>query len=155
MRRFLKKLMAKVRLILCCDVPARFRKEPRIHFHHCVGIVVSKKAIFNGEVHIWQNVTIGGVGGKYPRIGNNVFLMSNCCVIGDVTIGDNVIVGAGSVVTKSLPSNCIAVGSPAKVLRSGITAEEVVQVVWGRVDTSSGLRTAEAPPRAPLCWYET
>lgn len=132
MRQFVKKLLAKVRLVLCCDVPAKFRKDSRIQFNHCVGIVVSKKTVFKGEAHIWQNVTIGGVGGKYPTIGNNVFLMSNCCVIGHVTIGDNVIVGAGSVVTKSLPANCIAVGIPAKVVRSDVTLEDITLAVWGR-----------------------
>jgi acetyltransferase-like isoleucine patch superfamily enzyme len=38
------------------------------------------------------------------------------CIIGDVTIGDNVIIGAGSVVVKDIPSNCIAVGNPARVV---------------------------------------
>lgn len=39
-------------------------------------------------------------------------------IIGDITIGDNVIVGAGSVVTKDVPSNCIVAGNPAKVIKT-------------------------------------
>jgi len=38
------------------------------------------------------------------------------CIIGDITVGDNVVIGAGSVVTKDLPSNCVAVGNPARAL---------------------------------------
>ena len=41
---------------------------------------------------------------------------ANVCIIGNITIGDNVIIGAGSVVTKDVPSDCIVVGNPARVL---------------------------------------
>ena len=40
----------------------------------------------------------------------------NVTIIGEVKIGENVIVGAGSVVTKDVPSNCVVVGNPAKVI---------------------------------------
>lgn len=50
------------------------------------------------------------------KIGNNVFLGSKCIILKGITIGDNVIIGAGSVVTKNIPSNCVAVGNPAKVI---------------------------------------
>ena len=52
-----------------------------------------------------------------PTIGNNVSLGANVSIIGDITIGDNVIIGAGSVVVKSIPSNCIVAGNPAKVIK--------------------------------------
>lgn len=51
-------------------------------------------------------------------IGKNVWLGSRVMVLKGVTIGDNTIVAAGSIVTKSLPSNVIAAGVPAKVLKS-------------------------------------
>ena len=44
-------------------------------------------------------------------------LGANVNIIGDVKIGDNVIIGAGSVVVKDIPSNCIAAGNPAKVIK--------------------------------------
>ena len=52
------------------------------------------------------------------KIGNNVYFGRNCSVFKGVTIGDNVIIGNGSIVTKSIPSNSIAVGSPARVVGS-------------------------------------
>lgn len=52
------------------------------------------------------------------KIGNNVWLGENVTILKNVTIGDNVIIGAGSIVTKSIPSNSVAVGSPAKVISS-------------------------------------
>ena len=51
-------------------------------------------------------------------IGNNVWLGSRAMVLKGVTIGDNSVIGAMSVVTKSVPANCIAAGNPAKVIRA-------------------------------------
>ena len=50
-------------------------------------------------------------------IGNNVWIGELCSVLPGVTIGDNSIIGANSVVTKSIPANSIAVGNPAKVIK--------------------------------------
>ena len=50
-------------------------------------------------------------------IGNNVWLGMNVIVLKGVSIGDNTIIGAGSVVVKSLPSNVIAAGNPAKIIK--------------------------------------
>ena len=51
------------------------------------------------------------------HIGKNCWLGSGVIVLPGVTIGDNVVVGAGSIVTKDLPDNVVAVGNPCKVLR--------------------------------------
>lgn len=54
----------------------------------------------------------------YPiTVGNNVWIGGNVAVLPGVTIGDNVVIGAGSVVTKDIPSNVVAVGNPCRVLR--------------------------------------
>lgn len=50
-------------------------------------------------------------------IGNNVWIGDKVSIFGGVTIGDNVIIGAGSVVTHNVPSNCMAAGSPAKIVK--------------------------------------
>lgn len=52
------------------------------------------------------------------KIGNNVYFGRNCTVLKGVTIGDNVIVGYGSIVTRDIPSNSVCVGSPARVVCS-------------------------------------
>lgn len=56
-------------------------------------------------------------------VGSNVWIGAGTIVLGGVTIGDNTVIGAGSVVTKSIPSNVIAVGVPCRVLRE-ITEED-------------------------------
>lgn len=56
-------------------------------------------------------------------IGDNVWIGGSVCVMPGVTIGNNAVIGAGSVVTKDIPENAIAVGNPARVLRY-ITEED-------------------------------
>ena len=53
--------------------------------------------------------------GKKIKIGNNVWIGGNVCILPGVTIGDNVTIGAGAVVTKDIPSNVTAFGNPCKV----------------------------------------
>ena len=56
-------------------------------------------------------------------IGHDVWLGGSVVVCPGVTIGDNVVIGAGSVVTKDIPSNCVAAGNPCRVIRE-ITDED-------------------------------
>lgn len=53
-------------------------------------------------------------------IGKRVFIGMNSIIMPGVTIGDEVVVGAGSIVTKSVPSNCIVAGNPARIIKEGI-----------------------------------
>lgn len=55
--------------------------------------------------------------GKPVTIGANVWIGGNCCILPGVTIGDNTIIGAGSIVTKDIPANVIAAGNPCRVIR--------------------------------------
>ena len=54
---------------------------------------------------------------KPVYIGKNVWISTSCIILGGVKIGDNSIIGAGSIVTKDVPANCIAAGNPCKVIR--------------------------------------
>ncbi|NMA70096.1 MAG: serine O-acetyltransferase [Desulfitobacterium sp.] len=87
---------------------------------HGMGVVIGETAVVGDNVTIYQGVTLGGTGkekGKrHPTIGNNVFMGSGAKVLGSIKIGDNVKIGAGSVVTKPVPSNTTVVGVPGKVV---------------------------------------
>jgi|SRR5690606_32064906 len=77
---------------------------------------------------------------KPVKVGNNVFIGFRVTIMPGVTIGDNVAIGAGSVVTKDIPANCVAAGVPAKVLR---TYDEYKAKMIPQLDTINGLDSAE------------
>lgn len=68
------------------------------------------------NLYINHLVTIGEKKGKKPTIGHNVELHANCSVIGDIIIGNNVVIGAGTVVTKDIPDDTIVVGAANRFL---------------------------------------
>lgn len=84
-----------------------------ISHYHCV--VYPERTGENFRVG--PGVVIGKNGG-FPSFGDNVYVAANATVIGDIQIGSNVIIGAGSVVTKDVPDNCVVVGNPARVIRA-------------------------------------
>lgn len=59
-----------------------------------------------------------------PIIGNNVFIGTGACILGDISVGDNSIIGANAVVLKSVPANCSVAGVPAKILHENININE-------------------------------
>ena len=63
------------------------------------------------------------------RVGKRCFIGANAIIMAGVTIGDEVIVGSGAIVTKDVPSNSIAAGNPARILRSGIRTRKFGQLV--------------------------
>lgn len=66
----------------------------------------------------------GGCYGKPIHIGKNVWLGGNVKVLPGVSIGDNTIIGTGSIVTKDIPANVIAVGNPCKVIKEITEADK-------------------------------
>jgi len=68
-------------------------------------------------------------------IGKNCFIAVNAVILPGVKIGNEVIVGAGSVVTKDVPSNNVVAGNPAKILRSGISMNDFAALKnWNKKD---------------------
>jgi len=83
---------------------------------HSYGTILNAKSVGKGCRFV-HNVTLGNKKGGVPTIGNNVEFFANSVVAGDITIGDNCVIGPGAVVFKSIPSNCVVVGNPAYILK--------------------------------------
>lgn len=107
------------RFVFSCDIPCTVTIGKRLSLPHFgLGVVIHPCAIIGNNVKIYQQVTIGARGNEWhPVIGDGVLLGAGCKVLGSVHIGDNVKVGANSVVLCDIPSNSTAVGMPAKIVR--------------------------------------
>lgn len=89
---------------------------PGLYIPHFGSIIVNPNSKIGSNCQINNNVVIGQVNGKCPRIGNNVFIGSGAVICGDITVGDNVWIGANSVVTKDIVDGVMAAGVPARII---------------------------------------
>lgn len=95
----------------------------RLFIDHATGVVIGETAIVGNDVTMYQGVTLGGTGkghGKrHPTICDGVFIGNNANILGNVTVGENSRVGAGSVVLTDVPPNSTVVGVPAHIVYQG------------------------------------
>jgi serine acetyltransferase len=109
--------------ILGIELPWKTRVGHGAVLFHGVGLVVNDRAIIGSNVVLRHCTTIGvGVTGPLgegaaPIIGSNVDIGCNVCIIGGVTVGENSVIGAGSVVVSDIPPYSVAVGNPARVIK--------------------------------------
>jgi serine O-acetyltransferase len=92
----------------------------RLFIDHATGVVIGETAIVGSDVTLYQGVTLGGTGkghGKrHPTVCDGVFIGNNANVLGNITVGENSRVGAGSVVLTDVPPNSTVVGVPAHIV---------------------------------------
>lgn len=93
----------------------------RCFIDHGMGVIIGETTEIGDDVTIYQGVTLGGTGkdtGKrHPTIGNRVMISSGAKVLGPFKVGDDVKIGAGSVVLKEVPPNCTVVGIPGTIVK--------------------------------------
>tara|TARA_R110002072_G_scaffold30097_11_gene94424 strand:+ start:18902 stop:19435 length:534 start_codon:yes stop_codon:yes gene_type:complete len=96
---------------------------------HYGGIVISNEAVIGQNCNIAQGVTIGRInkGSKKgaPKIGDRVWIGPNVVLVGNITIGNNVLVAPLSFVNIDVPDNCMIIGNPAKIVE-GKTSEDYI-----------------------------
>ena len=114
-----------------CDYGFNIHLGKNFYSNHNLVILDANKVEFGNNVFIGPNCGFYTSGhpldyktrnkgleyAKPIKVGNNVWFGGNVCVLPGVTIGDNVVIGAGSVVNKDIPSNVVAVGNPCKVVK--------------------------------------
>jgi serine O-acetyltransferase len=85
-----------------------------IHNSNCIFILATK---IGHSCTVNQGVSVASVRGTgWPTLGNNVYLGAGCKVMGGVTVGDNVVVSANSLVIADVPSDCTVLGVPARII---------------------------------------
>ena len=103
---------------------------------HGSGIVIGETTIVGDCVTLFQGVTLGGTGkerGKrHPTLGSHVVVGAGAKILGGITIGDSVTVGANSVVLKSVPPHSTVIGVPARVIR--VKGERLPEVAMDHIN---------------------
>ncbi|NBA85277.1 serine acetyltransferase [Emticicia sp. CRIBPO] len=113
-----------VEWVLGVELPYKTKVGKGLIIHHGHALVVNDSTRIGDNCTLRHSTTIGNKQldddkfTKSPEIGNNVDVGSNVCIIGPIKVGNNVKIGAGSVVTKDIPPNSVVVGNPARVIKT-------------------------------------
>lgn len=88
---------------------------------HATGLVVGETARIEDNVSLLQDVTLGGTGkdagDRHPKIRRGVMIGAGAKVLGNIEVGENARIAAGSVVLRTVPPNAVVAGVPAKLVR--------------------------------------
>jgi serine O-acetyltransferase len=102
------------------DIHPAARLGRGIMIDHATGVVIGETAVVEDDVSIMHGVTLGGTGkeggDRHPKIRRGVLLSMGAKILGNIEIGEYSRVGASSVVLRSVPPGCTAVGVPAKLV---------------------------------------
>lgn len=112
-------LQSRVSERFAVDIHPAARMGQGIMIDHATGVVIGETAVVEDDVSIMQGVTLGGTGkeegDRHPKIRRGSLISLGAKILGNIEIGEYSRVGAGSVVLKSVPPHCTAVGIPARL----------------------------------------
>src|SRR5579863_1808027 len=145
-RYILARLLSQFsRLLTSVEIHPGARIGKRLFIDHALGVVIGETAEIGDDVLLYQGVTLGGTGNergkRHPTLGNRVVVGTGASILGNIRLGDDVKVGAGSVVVHSVPEGCTVVGIPAKVVRT--RGEALGALEHGRIAASAETETAD------------
>lgn len=116
------------RIITGIEIHPGARIGRRFFIDHGEGVVIGETAIVGDDVLIYQQVTLGGtgkeLGKRHPTLGNNVIIGAGAKVLGNITVGDYVRVGAGSVVIEDVPEYSTVVGIPGRIVHRAVVDKQ-------------------------------
>jgi serine O-acetyltransferase len=119
--RLLARFLSQVaRLLTGIEIHPGAQIGRRFFIDHGMAVVIGETTIIGDDVTLYQGVTLGGTGkekGKrHPTLRNNVVVGGGAKILGNITIGENCRVGAGSVVLNDVPDNSTIVGVPGHII---------------------------------------
>ncbi|NOY71599.1 MAG: serine acetyltransferase [Gammaproteobacteria bacterium] len=113
-------MLRHYRYKLGISIPFTTKVGPGFYIGHFGTLIVSANCCIGRNCNISQGVTIGisnrGIRRGCPRIGDNVYIGPGAKIIGSITVGNNVAIGANAVVTKDVPDHTVVAGVPAREL---------------------------------------
>ncbi len=119
--RLLARWLSQVaRLLTAIEIHPGAKIGRRLFIDHGMGVVIGETTVIGDDVTLYQGVTLGGTGkekGKrHPTIGNGVVVGAGAKILGNIQIGDDCRVGAGSVVLRDVPEHSTIVGVPGHIV---------------------------------------
>ncbi|GGE32938.1 serine O-acetyltransferase [Marinicauda pacifica] len=100
------------------DIHPAARIGQGLMIDHATGVVIGETAVIGDDVSILHEVTLGGTGAagieRHPKIGNGVLIGAGAKILGNITVGDEARIAAGSVVLKPVQARCTVAGVPAR-----------------------------------------
>jgi len=91
-----------------------------VFIDHGMGVVIGETAVIGDGCLIYKGVVLGGTTTektkRHPTLGKKIIVGSNACILGNITIGDHVRIGSGSVVVKDVPPHATVVGVPGRII---------------------------------------
>jgi len=113
-------MQSRISRLFAVDIHPGARIGKGVMIDHASGVVIGETAVVEDDVSILHAVTLGGTGkqtgDRHPKIRQGVLLSVGATVLGNIEIGKQSRVGAGSVVLTPVPPDCSAVGVPARVI---------------------------------------
>jgi serine O-acetyltransferase len=110
------------RLLTGIEIHPAAKIGQRFFIDHGMGVVIGETAQIGDHVTLFQGVTLGGTGkerGKrHPTLGSHVVVGAGAKILGGIRIGNNVKIGANSVVLKSVPANSTVIGVPGRIVKA-------------------------------------
>lgn len=114
-------LSNRVSAVIGIDIHPAAKIGSGIMLDHATGLVVGETAVVDDNVSILQNVTLGGTGkvdgDRHPKVRTGVMIGAGAKILGNIELGANSKIAAGSVVLKDVPANCTVAGIPAHIVR--------------------------------------
>jgi len=108
------------RLLTAIEIHPGARIGRRLFIDHGMGVVIGETSVIGDDVTLYQGVTLGGTGkehGKrHPTLEDSVVVGSGAKILGNIVVGKNCRIGAGSVVLRNVPDNSTVVGVPGHII---------------------------------------
>jgi serine O-acetyltransferase len=130
------------RLLTGVEIHPAAQIDRGVFIDHGMGVVIGETAVVGQGCHLYQGVTLGGTSTRHekrhPTLGEAVTVGAGAKIIGAVKIGNNVRIGAGSVVITSVPDGATVVGVPGHITSvvgiSNETVERLPDPEWERLE---------------------
>jgi serine O-acetyltransferase len=115
-----RQLSQFARFVTGIEIHPGARIGRRFVIDHGMGVVIGETAVLGDDITLYQGVTLGGTGkerGKrHPTIGSRVVVGAGAKVLGNIVVGENCRIGAGSVILRDVPENSTVVGVPGRIV---------------------------------------